>query len=270
MIQEEYMADKKNEQNIKVLGAFGTKAKGFGTISFMLNASTVVDAGNLLDTLAQKSVAINSIWLTHSHLDHIVDIAYILDNYFTKREETLIVYGLPATIKAIKENFLNDTIWPDFSKIKLYGSHKMAVEYKEVEIAKVYEIAQGEYIEAFETDHTVDCCGYLYTKHNKTIMMCADTYSLENIQKILESRKDIKSLIVECSFSNSMEKLAKDSKHLNAKLLFSQLNKIKRDDIHLYINHIKPTYIEQITEEIEENKGSWKPKILKDEDFIYF
>ena len=57
--------------------------------------------------------------MTHSNLDHIIDIAYILDKYFNLRKKPLNIIGLPETIKAIKENFLNDTIWPDFSKIPL-------------------------------------------------------------------------------------------------------------------------------------------------------
>ncbi len=259
-----------DRENIKILGAYGTRAKNFGTSSILLNKHNTLDAGNLLDALGSESININTIWLTHSHLDHIVDIAYILDNYFTQRKETLVIYGLPETIKAIQENFLNDTIWPDFSSIRLYGTDKMAVEYREIEIGKKYKISETETLEPFETDHTVACCGYIYTKNSASIMICADTYSLDNVFEILNERKDIKSLIVECSFSNSMLKLAKESKHLTPNLLFSQLDKLKRDDVSLYVNHIKPTYMEKITKEIDENRGKWEPKILKDEDFVYF
>jgi HD-GYP domain-containing protein (c-di-GMP phosphodiesterase class II)/ribonuclease BN (tRNA processing enzyme) len=267
--------DDKNEENakkenIKILGAYGTRAKNFGTSSILLNQTSVLDAGNLLDALGASSVAIEEVWLTHSHLDHIVDIAYILDNYFTSRKESLVIYGLPETIQAIRENFLNDTVWPDFSSIKLYGSDKMAVVYREIEAGKTYAISDTETLEAFETDHTVACCGYIYTKNDASIMVCADTYSLDNVIDILNRRKEIRSLIVECSFANSMEQLAKESKHLTASLLFSQLNRLKRDDIDLYINHVKPTYLEKISIEVEENRGKWKPQILKDEDFVYF
>jgi cAMP phosphodiesterase len=30
-----------------------------------------------------------------------------------------VLAGMPQTIKSIKEDFLNDRIWPDFSKIAL-------------------------------------------------------------------------------------------------------------------------------------------------------
>ena len=270
MIQEELMVDEKKEQSIKVLGAYGTKAKGFGTTSFMLNSTTVVDAGNLLDALAEDSIEIENIWLTHSHLDHIVDIAYILDNYFSLRTKTLNIMGLPETIKAVKENFLNDTIWPDFSVIKLYGKEEMVVKYTEIEKDVCYTLSEHETIRPFLTDHTVASCGYIYTSHGTSIMITADTYSLENVRNILQKDATINSVIIECSFSNNMKALAIESKHLTSELLFEQLNRFERDDFRLYINHIKPTYREKILYEIDQNRGKWEPKILKDEDFVYF
>ena len=259
-----------DKNSIKILGAYGTKASGYGTSSIALDNSVTIDAGNLLDALGDSSIDIEHIWLTHSHLDHIVDIAYILDNYFIQRKKKLYIYGLPETIQALKENFLNDTLWPDFSKIALTDSKDMAVEYREIEIAARYEIGENKYLEPFGTDHTVASCGYIYTQQKSAIMIATDTYSLENIILLLQERNNIKSLIIECSFPNSMELLAKESKHLTPSLLFDQLKSLKRRDIKIYINHIKPIYIDLISLEIAEYKGDFDVKILKDEDFLYF
>ena len=264
------MADEKKEQSIQVLGAYGTKAKGFGTTSFMLNSTTVVDAGNLLDALAEDSIEIENIWLTHSHLDHIVDIAYILDNYFSLRTKTLNIMGLPETIQALKENFLNDTLWPDFSVIKLYGKEDMVVKYIEIEEGRLYKLSEHETLKPFATDHTVASCGYIYTRNDASIMITADTYSLENVRNIVKQDAKINAVIIECSFSNNMRALAVESKHLTSELLFEQLNQFERDDFKLYINHIKPSYREKILQEVEQNRGKWEPRILKDEDFVYF
>jgi len=258
------------DNKIQVLGAYGTKAKGCGTSSIFINSKNVIDAGNLLDPLEIDSVDIENIWLTHSHLDHIVDIAYILDSYFTQRKKSLNIIGLPETIRAIKENFLNDTIWPDFSKIKLFLSDEMAIRYTELNVSQKYKLSATESLRAFKTDHTVDSCGYIYTKNNKSIMITADTYSLDNVIKELEEDLSITTLIIECSFANSMRQLAIDSKHLTPELLFEKLEILKREDINIYINHIKPSYLKIITEQIEENRGSRKPKILKDGEFVHF
>jgi len=254
---------KKDDDNINSIEVFGGN-------TFLLNKRNTIDAGSLLKYINVASTDIEYIWLTHSHLDHIVDIAYMLDKYFSLRRKTLNIVGLPQTIKAIKDNFLNDTIWPDFSKIKLLSSDEMVVKYIELDLDKRYELSDTEFIEAFKTDHTVDSCGYIYTKNNNSIMITADTLSLENTIKILEKRKDINSLVVECSFPSELEKLAINTKHLTPKLLFNQLENLKRVDIKLYINHIKASYIEKITKEFSQDKAKIGATLLKEKEIIEF
>ncbi|MEA3371995.1 MAG: HD domain-containing protein [Campylobacterota bacterium] len=258
------------EDGIKILGAYGTKSKGFATTSFFLNSKNVIDAGNLLEGLEERSLEIENIWLTHSHLDHIVDIAYILDNYFSQRTKTLNVIGLPQTIKTIKENFLNDSIWPDFSLINMNNSQEVALKYTEIELSKEYEIGDGESLKAFQTDHTVDSCGYIYKKADKAILITADTLSLESMIDELEKDSKIKTIIVECSFPSRMKELAIESKHLTPVLLFEQLNRVDPERIKLYINHIKPSFYDEIMNEIAKLSGKWEPVILNDGDFVNF
>ena len=268
-IQKEKV-DEKTSNKIKILGAYGTKSKGFGTSSFYLNTKNVIDAGNLLDSLQESSVEIENIWLTHSHLDHIADIAYILDNYFSLRSKTLNIIALPQTIKVLKENFLNDSIWPDFSVIPMHNSKEMALTYTEIELHKEYKVGENESIKAFETDHTVASCGYIYKKDEQAVLITADTYSLDSMIEEVQNDKSITTIVVECSFPSSMKDLAIESKHLTPELLFAKLEKLQRDDIKLYINHIKPIFLKEIVTEIEDLRGKWKPEVLKDNDFINF
>lgn len=259
-----------SDQYIQILGAYGTKFSGYGTSAFLLNDSNTIDAGNLLKPLKERSVQIEHIWMTHSHLDHISDIAFILDNYYAKREKTLHIHGLPPTIKAIRKHFLNDLIWPDFSTIPMHNSTKMCIEYHEIEFDQSYQIGDGETLRPFKTDHAVPSCGYVYKKDQRGILITADTYSIERPLEILEGDTSIKAAVIECSFPSSMEKLAKDSKHLTPKLLFEMLEDVKRRDFTLYINHIKPIFYDKMVEEIMQMRGEWEPIILQDEDFLKY
>lgn len=254
---------------IEVLGAYGTKAKGFGTSSFQLNRSVVVDAGNLLEALHEDSVKITDIYLTHTHLDHIVDIAYIIDNYFAQREETITIHGTKETIEAIQKHFLNDIIWPDFSKIDLVNG-KPVVAYREVTLGKEYNLCSGESIRGFKSDHTDGSCGYVYTKEGRSVLITADTGSLESAILEIEKDSSIQSVVVECSFPDALIPLAHQSKHLTPSLLFEQLHKVSRKDFTLYINHIKPSYVLEVAKEIEQKRGDFEPVILKDGDFVKF
>ncbi|EQB39233.1 diguanylate cyclase [Sulfurimonas hongkongensis] len=269
-IYQEIAPKERDAQEIQILGAYGTKAKGFGTSSFLLNKYNVIDAGNILATLNEESIHLETIWVTHSHLDHISDIAFVLDNFFSLRSKTLTIKALPATIKALKKHFFNDLIWPDFSKINLVNSKLKALTYEEIEIGVEYSLNESDSIRAFNTDHTVPSCGYIFTRDKDSVLITADTYSLENVVEIIESQKNINAIVIECSFPSSMPKLAKESKHLTPTLLFEGIDKINREDIKLYINHIKPSYIDEIVREIKEYRGKMTPTILKDEDFINF
>ncbi len=272
--QDKYKGDKKVtvsvDHTIQVLGAYGTKLKGFGTSAFLLNENNVIDAGNILETLEEFSVKLETIWLTHSHLDHIADIAYVLDNYYAELHTPITVAGLPETIKSIREDFLNDRIWPDFSKIPLIHREGFCIEYKEIIPAERYAIGEDEYIEAFLTDHTVPSCGYIYTQGENSILITADTLSIETPLALLNERSDIKAAVFECSFPSSMEKLAYDSKHLTPKLLFEALEALERDDVKIYINHIKPMFLNKMIGEIEQYGEKYAPEIVGDKKILHF
>jgi ribonuclease BN (tRNA processing enzyme) len=255
---------------ITILGAYGTKGVGVGTSAFYIDEKNVIDAGNLLTPLGKKSAEIESIWLSHSHLDHIIDIAYILDSYFAARKKPLKILGLKETLVSIKEDFLNNRVWPDFSSIKLLHSDEMSVAYEEIEFNKIYKIADKTYLEPYKTDHTVASCGYIITKNDSSVIISLDTYCLDSTIEKIDSREDIKTLVVECSFPSRMDQLAYDSKHLTPKLLFEKLQAMKKKDISIYINHIKPLFLEEMSKEIALYQGDFKVKILKDGEKITF
>ncbi len=272
--KDEYVEAEKIDENnsnlIKVLGAFGTKSKGYGTSSFYLNDKNVIDAGNLIATMEEESAKLENIWLTHSHLDHISDIAYVIDNFFASIESTIHIRALPQTIEVIKKHYLNDLIWPDFSKIELSNGLGKCINYIEVNLDEEYALSNTESLKAFGTDHTVPSCGYIYRRDESAILITADTYSIKNVLEIINNDKTITAMVVECSFPSRMDTLAKESKHLTPKILSEMLKGLKREDIDIYINHVKPLYLEEMTKEIENYCSQWKPKIVKDGEIINF
>ncbi len=256
--------------NIKILGAYGTKGQKNETTSFLISKHNVIDAGNLLRSLGDFAGEIDGIWITHPHLDHIMDIAYILDSYFAIRRKPLKLMGSKKTLDAVKQHFLNNVIWPDFSMIKLLHTDEMSVVYQEIEAGVFYDLEDNTQIKAFLSDHTPDSYGYIVKKNDKAIIISSDTYSLDNL--IEEVKKDdcIKSMVIECSFPSSMDELALVSKHLTPKLMFEKLKPLKNKGIKLNINHLKPLYEEIIVKEIDSLKAPWACKVLKDLEEISY
>ena len=235
---------------IKILGSHGNRSDKFYTTCLQISEHTVIDAGNIIYGLKEKAIDIDNIFVSHSHLDHILDIAFLCDNFLSQRVEPIKVYGLKATIKSLKKHLFNWEIWPDFSELKLELSGKKVLEFIELEYDVPLHV-DGVTITPLEANHTVECCDYLIEKDGSGIVFSADTYTSDRIWEVLNSSLHVKALIVDVSFPSNLEKIANASKHLTPKLLKSELKKLKRDDVEIYINHIKSNYQNQIEKEIE-------------------
>lgn len=254
---------------IKVLGSNGSKGKDLGTTCFQVYKDILIDAGNILNSLGNDSSKINHIFLTHSHSDHILDLPFVIESFFEQRETPLTIYGSKETLDSLKKHTFNDEIWPDFSKIKLTNKNEFSLIFKEILIEEKIKIAEYE-IYAINANHIPGSYGYVVIKDNQDgYCISGDTYENPELWDILNKNKKIKSLIIECSFPNSMEKLASISKHLTPNLLKKGLINLKRDDLQVFLYHLKPSFYDDLIKEINDstillNKG----KILKEGDVI--
>jgi HD-GYP domain-containing protein (c-di-GMP phosphodiesterase class II) len=255
---------------IKILGASGSKSKNLGTTSFQISKDILIDAGNVINTLGEQSAYINHIFLTHSHSDHITDLPFIIEGFFEKRVEPLIIYASKETINSLKKHTFNNEIWPDFSQINLINSDKKSLVFQEIEIEE--EITINNYkIKVIEAIHIKGSFGFVITKDFKeSYIISGDTYINDKLIEEINSNPSIRLLIIECSFPNRLDQLAFDSKHLTPKLLSSKIEKIKRKDIQIFIYHIKHIYLEEMEKEIKEyNILKYGGKILEDGDVIH-
>ena len=241
-----------------------------GHSSFLINEKNVIDAGHILRDLGDKSVSLENVWVTHTHLDHIVDLAFIVDEYFENRTKTLKVMALKETISALKAHVFNNVIWPDFSNISLLNGEGMVLSYEEIDKDKSYKLENGKHIKSFLGDHTVASVGYVVSEGNNAILIASDTHALEHVVKLVEEDARISTLVLECSFPVRMAELAKVSKHLTPAFLFEGIKPLEDRGLTLYINHIKASYKEEIIKEIDLHKGQWNVMILEQGETIDF
>ncbi len=236
---------------ITMLGAFGGKSKTQSTTSLLVSESVVIDGGNIMQPLDNAAKEIDYIFLTHCHMDHIVDIPFLIDAFFASRTKPLTIYGLQQTLKALKKYILNWDIWPDFNEIMLMNQSDKSVVLKEIEFNKEYCIDNVK-LTPFETSHTVPSCGYIIEKEGKKAMFTSDTYLIDEIWDTMNKDKSIGTLILECSFPSDMEQLAINSKHLTPAMVKKVIDKIYREDVKIYINHMKPDFVDKLKMEFIE------------------
>ena len=245
---------------IRILGCHGGGGKERGLTSFLINDSICIDAGNITGFLdIEEQRKIENIIISHTHLDHIRDLPLLADNLIEMEGKSINVFSHKYVLEALKNNFFNNIIFPDFAVIP--EKHPI-IHYHEIKEDEVFKIS-GLNIKGIFVNHTVPNMGYLIDDGEKGFAFISDTYQTEKIYIKINENLKIKFVIMEVSFPNEKEEIAKISKHLTPNLLENELKKL-REDLKVYIYHLKPSYENKIIEEIQKISTDKDLEFLKD------
>ena len=120
-----------------------------------------MDAGALAHAVDPDDLAaIEHIVLTHAHLDHTLGLPFALGR------GRFHVWGLQATLDAVRENLLNGRIWPDLSDRAVWVA---------IEPGRQVEIGPWR-VEAFEVLHTGSCLFQnSYEQKDRCLTKCLPT-----------------------------------------------------------------------------------------------
>jgi len=241
---------------IKVLGCYGGQLQGFRLTSFLLNDSILLDAGSPTEALSlEEQHGIRHICLSHVHLDHIKDIAFIADNRSLKRlggdvdNRTVTIHSLAENNRILKQHFLNDLIWPDFTRIPSADDAILSLQDIEAEVP--FEI-DGVRITPIEVNHPVPCTGFLIDQDGKQVIYTADTGNTDRLWEIANAQPNLKAIIMDCSFPNDYQYLADISGHMTPNAMMKDLQKIEQlGSVHVYLYHMKPESLNIMAAEVE-------------------
>ena len=239
-------------KGIKLLGGAGGRDETSGTTCIEVTPSTAIDAGNLLKGFKGNDPTLERIFLTHAHLDHVLEIPFWLDYYYTKMKRPLRVYGTKETIEIVSNHLFNNELWPDFRKITLPRSNECALVFEELKIGECFTLEDGITLEAVPSDHTRGSVGYLIKCGKDCIYFTSDTYSFKDMWELIDSREEIAQVLIDVSFPSDFATLAKNSRHLTPKILLEARNRLKRQDVLFHLFHLKPAFREDIIHEVHE------------------
>lgn len=232
---------------VKIIGGHGGVTKNYHATSYLIDDSLLIDAGSVasgLDIVDQ--LKIDHILISHAHLDHTKDLAFICDNCFGLKKNPFNVYTHKTVHKAIKDHLFNDTIWPDFSVLPT--KEKPTMTFHNLEKEKT--ITLGEYkITPVHVKHPGDAYGFIVEKGDCAIVFTQDTAATDRIWEVAKEYKNLKAIFTEVSFPNSLQGVADISDHHTANTMKEELKKMPKD-IPVYLGHLKPNYQEQLIQEI--------------------
>lgn len=245
-----------NALRIKVLGCYGGQLLGFHLTSFLVNDSILLDAGSPTEALnLEEQYGIRHIFLSHTHLDHIKDIAFLADNRSLKRlggandNRRIVIHSLKENIDYLREHFLNNRIWPDFTKIP--SEEDAILSFEEIVPGQAVTV-DGVTVTAIPVNHPVPCTGFLLEQDGMQFIYTADTGHTEQIWEVANAQPNLKGIIMDCSFPNTYDELARISGHLTPEGMADELKKFKgRGKTPVYLYHMKPETLNVLTAEVE-------------------
>lgn len=233
---------------VKVLGCDGGVAPGFKATSFLIDGQLLIDVGSVADSIsiAEQSM-IDYILISHAHLDHTGQLAFICDNCFGMRDRPFATYAHRPVLKAVKEHLFNDVIWPDFSKIP--SKEDPTLEFHSFEAEEKLELGDYEIIPV-PVNHDGGAVGYIVIKEAKALVFTLDTGATERIWEVAKDY-NVVGIFTEVSFPNRMKKVAELSYHFTPEMFKKEVSKMPQD-VPLFVSHLKPNFNAELCQEIRD------------------
>ncbi len=244
---------------VEVLGCSGGKTNNSKLPSFLIDNKILFDCGSVCSELTlERQLNIESVFISHSHFDHICDLPFLADN-FSIAGKQIKVYASEKTIEVIKRNVFNNETWPDFTNIP--DKDNPVIEFVSVKVGDIVKI--GDYIvEFFNVFHTKGSIGFIIRKEKSVLAYTADTYKENGLWDTLKAKR-VNSIITECSFPADRKELATLSSHLSVPDFLAEYKKMAGID-KIFVFHLKPHYRKLIEKELSELGVI----VLKDGDVI--
>jgi ribonuclease BN (tRNA processing enzyme) len=255
---------------LTVVGCHGGETPKHRTCGFVVAASTArraptlaFDAGSLASGLTiEAQCALGAVLVSHAHLDHVKELATLIDNRCQAGAPPLVVAGNATAIAALKKHFFNGVMWPDFTKIPT--SRKPTFVYQVLRAERPVEIGGFE-INAIPVTHTVDCSGFVVRVAGQggAVAYSGDTGPTDRLWEVLDETEDLRAALVEVSFPDEEQRLSTTSGHHTPKTLARDLEKLKvHRHLPILAYHMKPVFQPSIERQLARLRTGHELEVL--------
>ncbi|MFZ2163428.1 MAG: 3',5'-cyclic-nucleotide phosphodiesterase [Sideroxyarcus sp.] len=252
---------------LRILGCSGGIGGNLRTTSLLLDHDVLIDAGTGVGDLSLAEMcAINHVFVTHSHLDHIACLPLLIDSVGFMRDKPLVIHATDETLAILKEHIFNWEIWPDFTEIP--NLRQPILRYERIALGETVDVG-GRKITPLPANHVVPAVGFQIDSGQTSLVFSGDTTTCDALWDAVNRIRNLEYLIVETAFSNTEKELAIVSKHLCPSLLDEELGKLKLNP-KIYITHLKPGEVELTMQEVSECVRNFVPKMLQNGQVFEF
>lgn len=247
---------------LRVLGCSGGIGGCLRTTSLLVDDDILIDAGTGVGDLSiPELAAIDHVFVTHSHMDHIAFIPFLVDTVGGMRSSPLVVHATQATLDILRKHVFNWQIWPDFSEIP--SRQQPFLRFEPLHLGGAVKLGDRSFT-AVPANHVVPAVGYHVDSGRQSLVFTGDTTVSDELWPVVNRIENLRYLIIETAFCNRERDLAVASKHLCPSMLADELGKLARTP-EIYITHLKPGELELIMHEIDECAGAYNPRMLRND-----
>jgi 3',5'-cyclic-nucleotide phosphodiesterase len=242
------MLDRRRPMKLQILGCAG----GIGgrerlTTSLLVDRDILLDAGTgLTDLDLDRLCAIDHVFLTHAHLDHVAGLALLLDAVQGRRAAPVTVYASEPVVQALKTHLFNWVLWPDFGAIP--DTQRPTLRWEIMATGSTVTIG-GRSISSHPVDHTPGACAYAVRTQEDGFLFTGDMGSTPSLWTMLAGDPALRTVIVDCSFVNADSRIAELSKHFCPRALLAEIAALERP-VEFLIYHLKPGHEDLIMDEL--------------------
>jgi ribonuclease BN (tRNA processing enzyme) len=242
---------------VRVLGCHGGETPRHRTTCYLIDERITIDAGAVCRSLPlDEQVKIDHMLVSHSHMDHVKDLALLADQVIGRRKQPVALHCGPETAETLQSSYFNNYLWPDFTKIPTPDNPVMRVTVHEP--LKPFRIGaqgkepstgalqEGEYdVTYVPVTHPVESMAMIVKGATGSILYTSDTGPTTKLWQVANDQNDLRGMFVELSFPNHMQALADVAGHFTPQTLKAEMDKItERERIPLFIYHLKPSFYE--------------------------
>jgi len=253
---------------LRILGCSGGIGGDLRTTSMLLDDDMLIDAGTGVGDLSLQQLAnIDHIFLTHSHLDHVTSIPFLLDTVGVQRAKPVTLHAIQETLDILSEHLFNWKLWPDFRQIP--DAYSPVLRYAPVQVGVPVVLSGGRTITPLPANHVVPAVGFHLDSGVASLVFTGDTTSQDASWRYINKINNLKHIIIESALSDAERELAVISKHLCPSLLAEELAKLQLDPA-IYVTHFKPREAELIMEQIVDRVPGRRLSMLEQNQVFEF
>ncbi len=250
---------------LTILGCSGGIGSGRHTTCFKLDDDVLIDAGTGITSLSlEELLAIDHVFLTHAHLDHLLGLPLLLDTVGDKRTTPVIVHALPDVLEAISIHMFNWQLWPDFREIP--NAEAPWVRFEALPLGQSLSLGSRT-LTTLPANHVVPACAIQVRGDGGSVVFSGDTTRSDAFIAALNTIPDLRHLIIETSFENAHADIAEVSKHHWPDSLAQALSELHVRPA-VWITHLKPGNEDAIMKELRAAAPDWNPIALEQGQII--